>query len=289
MKKLFIAAMMAVTVASMSTSCGNSTPKPNLKDDVDTMSYAMGLSQTQGLREYLAQMEIDTTYIDAFVKGLNDGANAGDDKKKAAYYAGINIGQQISNRMIKGINSEIFGDDSTKTISLKNFMAGFVTGATGKKGLMTLDQAQRVAQLKAMEIKTKNMEKTYGANKAAGEKFLKANAKKAGVKTLPSGLQYKVITEGKGALPKDTSMVEVNYEGRTIDGKVFDSSYKRGKAAEMRANQVIKGMTEALVRMPVGSVWEIYIPQNLAYGEREAGEIKPFSTLIFKLELVNIK
>lgn len=289
MKKLFIAAMMAVTVASMSTSCGNSTPKPNLKDDVDTMSYAMGLSQTQGLREYLAQMEIDTTYIDAFVKGLNDGANAGDDKKKAAYYAGINIGQQISNRMIKGINSEIFGDDSTKTISLKNFMAGFVTGATGKKGLMTLDQAQRVAQLKAMEIKTKNMEKTYGANKAAGEKFLKDNAKKAGVKTLPSGLQYKVITEGKGALPKDTSLVEVNYEGRTIDGKVFDSSYKRGKAAEMRANQVIKGMTEALVRMPVGSVWEIYIPQNLAYGEREAGEIKPFSTLIFKLELVNIK
>ena len=289
MKKLFIAAMMAVTVASMSTSCGNSTPKPNLKDDVDTMSYAMGLSQTQGLREYLAQMEIDTTYIDAFVKGLNDGANAGDDKKKAAYYAGINIGQQISNRMIKGINSEIFGDDSTKTISLKNFMAGFVTGATGKKGLMTLDQAQRVAQFKAMEIKTKNMEKTYGANKAAGEKFLKANAKKAGVKTLPSGLQYKVITEGKGALPKDTSLVEVNYEGRTIDGKVFDSSYKRGKAAEMRANQVIKGMTEALVRMPVGSVWEIYIPQNLAYGEREAGDIKPFSTLIFKLELVNIK
>ena len=289
MKKLFIAAMMAVTVASMSTSCGNSTPKPNLKDDVDTMSYAMGLSQTQGLREYLAQMEIDTTYIDAFVKGLNDGANAGDDKKKAAYYAGINIGQQISNRMIKGINSEIFGDDSTKTISLKNFMAGFVTGATGKKGLMTLDQAQRVAQFKAMEIKTKNMEKTYGANKAAGEKFLKANAKKAGVKTLPSGLQYKVITEGKGALPKDTSLVEVNYEGRTIDGKVFDSSYKRGKAAEMRANQVIKGMTEALVRMPVGSVWEIYIPQNLAYGEREAGEIKPFSTPIFKLELVNIK
>ncbi len=289
MKKLFIAAMMAVTVASMSTSCGNSTPKPNLKDDVDTMSYAMGLSQTQGLREYLAQMEIDTTYIDAFVKGLNDGANAGDDKKKAAYYAGINIGQQISNRMIKGINSEIFGDDSTKTISLKNFMAGFVTGATGKKGLMTLDQAQRVAQLKAMEIKTKNMEKTYGANKAAGEKFLKDNAKKAGVKTLPSGLQYKVITEGKGALPKDTSLVEVNYEGRTIDGKVFDSSYKRGKSAEMRANQVIKGMTEALVRMPVGSVWEIYIPQNLAYGEREAGEIKPFSTLIFKLELINIK
>ena len=130
MKKLFIAAVMAVAAMGM-TSCGNSTPKPNLKTDVDTLSYAMGLSQTQGLKEYLVQMDIDTTYIDAFVKGLNEGANAGDDKKKAAYFAGVNIGQQISNRMVKGINHEIFGEDSTKTISLKNFMAGFITGVTG--------------------------------------------------------------------------------------------------------------------------------------------------------------
>lgn len=289
MKKLFFAAAMAVAALGAMTSCGNSTPKPDLKTDVDTMSYAMGLSQTQGLKEYLAQMEIDTTYMDAFVKGLNDGANAGDDKKKAAYYAGIQIGQQISNRMIKGINHEIFGEDSTKSISLKNFMAGFVTGATGKKGLMTIEQAGQTAQMKMMAIKAKNMEKTYGANKVAGEKFLAANAKKPGVKTLPSGLQYKVIKEGNGAMPKDTSMVTVHYEGRTIDGKVFDSSYKRNQPAEMRANQVIKGWTEALVHMPAGSVWEVYIPQNLAYGEREAGEIKPFSTLIFKIELISVK
>ena len=126
-------------------------------------------------------------------------------------------------------------------------------------------------------------------NKKAGEKFMQENAKKPGVKTLPSGVQYKVIKEGTGALPKDTSMVTVNYEGRTIDGKVFDSSYKRNQPAEMRANQVIKGWTEALVRMPAGSVWEVYIPQNLAYGEREAGEIKPFSALIFKIELLKVK
>ena len=106
---------------------------------------------------------------------------------------------------------------------------------------------------------------------------------------LPSGLQYKVIKEGNGAMPKDTSLVTVNYEGRTIDGKVFDSSYKRNQPAEMRVNQVIKGFTEALVHMPAGSVWEVYIPQNLAYGEREAGEIKPFSTLIFKIELLKVK
>ena len=99
-------------------------------------------------------MDIDTTYIDEFVKGLNDGANAGDNKKKAAYYMGVQIGQQISNRMVKGINHEIFGDDSTKTISLKNFMAGFVQGVHGK-GIMTMEQAGQVAQQKMMDIKSK--------------------------------------------------------------------------------------------------------------------------------------
>ena len=279
---------MAFAAATF-VSCGNSTPKADLKDEVDTLSYAMGMAQTQGLKEYLSdRLQIDTAYMDDFIKGLNDGANAGDDKKKAAYYAGIQIGQQISNQMVKGINHEVFGDDSTKTISLKNFMAGFVSGTTGKKGLMTVEQAAQVAQAKMVSIKAKAMEKQYGPNKVAGEKVLAANKKKPGVVTLPSGVQYKVIKEGNGPMPKDTSMVKVQYEGKTIDGKVFDSSYKRGEPISLRANQVIKGWTEALVHMPVGSVWEVYIPQNLAYGEREQGQIKPFSVLIFKIELVSL-
>ena len=286
MKKLFFVAVMAISATFVG--CGNSTPKADLKTDVDTLSYAMGLSQTQGLKEFMVErMGVDTAYIDDFIKGLNDGANAGDDKKKAAYYAGIQIGQQISNQMVKGINHEVFGDDSTKTISLKNFMAGFVTGTTGKKGLMTVEDAQRVAQEKMQLIKSKNMEKQYGANKEAGVKWLAANAKKPGVKTLPSGVQYKVIKEGNGPIPTDTSNVKVNYEGKLIDGKVFDSSYKRGQPVELRANQVIKGWTDALVHMPAGSVWEVYIPQELAYGEREQGDIKPFSALIFKIELIS--
>ena len=279
---------MAFAAATF-VSCGNSTPKADLKDEVDTLSYAMGMAQTQGLKEYLSdRLQIDTAYMDDFIKGLNDGANAGDDKKKAAYYAGIQIGQQISNQMVKGINHEVFGGDSTKTISLKNFMAGFVSGTTGKKGLMTIEQAGRIAQEKMVSIKAKAMEKQYGPNKVAGEKFLAANKKKPGVVTLPSGVQYKVIKEGNGPMPKDTSMVKVQYEGKTIDGNVFDSSYKRGEPISLRANQVIKGWTEALVHMPVGSVWEVYIPQNLAYGEREQGQIKPFSVLIFKIELVSL-
>ena len=287
MKKLSIVAVLAIAAATI-TSCGNSTPKADLKNDLDSMSYAMGYSQTQGLKEFMVgRMNVDTTYMDQFIKGVNDGAGAGDDKAKAAYYAGIQIGQQISNMMVKGINHEVFGEDSTKSISMKNFMAGFVAGTTGKKGIMTMEQAQQIAQTKMAAVKAKNMEKQYGPNKTAGEKFLAANKTKAGVKTLPSGGQYKVIKEGNGPMPKDTSMVKVNYEGRTIEGKVFDSSYKRGEPLELRANQVIKGWTDALVHMPVGSVWEVYIPQELAYGEREQGDIKPFSALIFKIELIS--
>ena len=288
MKKITFAAIAAVA-AVMIASCGNNTPRASLKTDVDTLSYALGMSQTQGLKEYLVgSLEMDTAYMADFIKGLNEGANAGDNKKKAAYYAGIQIGQQISNRMLKGINHEVFGDDSTKTISLKNFMAGFVSGTTGKKGLMTVDSAQQVAQRLISVVKARELEKTYGPNKVAGEKFLAENAKKEGVKTLANGVQYKVIKEGTGAIPTDTSLVKVHYEGRLINDSIFDSSYKRGEPTTFRANQVIKGWTEALCHMPAGSIWEVYIPQEQGYGEREQNIIKPFSALIFKIELIEV-
>ena len=290
MKKFTFAAIALIAALAASfTSCGNS-PKANLKNDIDTVSYTIGMVQTQGLKEYLVnQLGVDTTYMDAFIKGLNEGANAGDNKKTAAYYAGIQIGQQISNQMVKGLNHELFGEDSTKTISMKNFLAGFIAGTTGKNQLMTIDKASELAQTKMQIIKAREAEKQYGENKTAGEKFLAENAKKEGVKVLPSGVQYKVIKEGSGEIPADSSMVVVNYEGKTIDGKVFDSSYDRKEPVTFPANRVIKGWTEALVHMPVGSIWEVYIPQELAYGERSTGQLKPFSALIFKIELVSIK
>ena len=286
MKKLMFVAAMAMS-AAIFTGCGNSTPKANLKSDVDTLSYVFGMARAQGLKEYLSQTGVDTTYMADFIKGLNEGANSGDDKKKAAYYAGIQIGQQIANQWVSGMNRELFGDDSTKTISLKNLMAGFVSGIKAN-GLMTVDSANVIAQSLMQTIKAKELEKTYGSNKEAGEKFLAANAKKDGVKTLPSGVQYKVIKEGNGAIPADTSLVKVHYEGKTVEGKVFDSSYERGEPINLRCNQTIKGWTDAMVHMPAGSVWEVYIPQDLAYGEREQGDIKPFSALIFKIELLEV-
>ena len=289
MKKLTIIVAAMAIVAAGFTACGNGTPKASLKSDLDSMSYAIGMAQTQGLRDYLVdRLGVDTAYMAEFIKGLNEGVNAGDNKKKAAYYAGIQIGQQISNQMMKGINHEVFGDDSTKTISMKNFMAGFVSGTTGKQGLMTVEQAQTVAQTKMQEIRSRELEKTYGGNKKEGEEFLAKNAKKDGVKTLKSGVQYRVIKEGTGAIPADTSLVKVHYEGRLLNDSVFDSSYRRGEPITLRCNQTIKGWTDAMVNMPAGSVWEVYIPQELAYGEREQGIIKPFSVLVFKIELLEV-
>lgn len=291
MKTIRIIAASAIVAATFSA-CGNSTPKANLKTDVDSMSYAIGVTQAQYVRQAITQGNvIDTAYIDEFVKGLNEGVNAGDDKKRTAYIMGLQVGQQLATQLVKGVNHEVYGEDSTKTISVKNLVSGFVSGVTGKKGLMTNEQAQLVAQEKMEAIKTQTMLKEFGPNKAAGEKFLAENKKKADVTTLPSGLQYKVIKAGNGPVPADTSNVKVNYEGRTIEGKVFETTFEKGKEPMVvNPKQMIPGWTEALTRMPVGSVWEVYIPQNLGYKERQAGpDIKPFSTLIFKIELLSIE
>ena len=287
MKKVSI--FMAIAAAASLASCTAQAPKANLKTDIDSLSYSIGMAQTQGLKGYLTgRLDVDTAYMAEFIKGLNEGANK-ISKKDIAYMAGLQIGQQISNQMMKGINQELFAGDSTKTISKDNFMAGFIAGTLEKGGVMTMEAAQEYTRTAMETIKAKAMEEKYADNKAAGEKFLAENKTKEGVKTTESGLQYKVITEGKGEIPADTCKVKVNYKGTLIDGTEFDSSYKRNEPATFRANQVIKGWTEALTMMPVGSKWELYIPQELAYGSRESGQIKPFSTLIFEVELVGIE
>ena len=289
MKKTTIMASMAIA-AAMLASCGGNAPKASLKTDIDTLSYAIGVAQTQGLTNYLAQAKgVDTTYIAEFIQGVTDGANAGDDKKKAAYYAGVEIGQQIQGQMQRGINMSIFGDDSTQSISLNNLLAGFISAVAKKDMKMTVREADSTANAMVEAIKARVQEKKYGENKKKGEDFLAENAKKEGVVTLPSGVQYKVIKAGNGEQPTDTNKVVVNYEGKLIDGTVFDSSYERKEPATFGVTQVIKGWQEALKLMPKGSEWELYIPQDQAYGSRETGNIPPFSTLIFKVELVDIK
>ena len=287
MKK--ITTLAAIAAVAGLASCTAQAPKANLKTELDSLSYSIGMAQTQGLKGYLVgRMDVDTAYLAEFIKGVNEGAKKSG-KKETAYMAGLQIGQQISNQMMKGINQELFAGDSTKTISKDNFMAGFIAGTLEKGGVMTMEAAQEYTRTAMETIKAKAMEEKYADNKAAGEKFLAENKTKEGVKTTESGLQYKVITEGKGEIPADTCKVKVNYKGTLIDGTEFDSSYKRKEPTTFRANQVIKGWTEALTMMPVGSKWELYIPQELAYGSRDMGQIKPFSALVFEIELLGIE
>ena len=288
MKKFSI--LMTVAAAAGLASCSMQGPQAKLKTDVDSLSYSIGMVQTQGLQNYLVgRLGVDTAYMADFIKGVNAGVEK-TSKRDVAYLAGLQIGQQISNQMVKGINQELFAGDSTKTISKENFLAGFIAGTLENHGVMTMDQADMYTRTAMETIKAKAVAEKYAEYKAENEKFLADNKAKEGVKTTASGLQYKVIKEGKGEIPTETSRVKVHYKGTLIDGTEFDSSYKRKEPATFGVNQVIKGWTEALKLMPVGSKWELYIPQELAYGDRQTGgQIKPFSTLIFEVELLDIE
>ena len=286
MKKIVLFAAIAAAVGF--ASCTAQAPKANLKNEVDTLSYMMGVNNTQGLNDFLVgRMGVDLNDMDAFLKGFIE-ASTKTSKKDKAYMAGLQIGQQVAVDMFEGINQQIFGGDSLQSLNKADFLAGFIAAVKGNAAF-TLDSARVYVETHADAIKAKALESRYGENKAAGEAFLAEHAKKEGVVTTESGLQYKVSKEGKGEVPTATSTVKVNYKGTLIDGTEFDSSYKRNEPTTFRANQVIKGWTEALTMMPVGSKWELYIPQELAYGARETGgQIKPFSTLIFEVELLEV-
>jgi FKBP-type peptidyl-prolyl cis-trans isomerase FklB len=200
-------------------------------------------------------------------------------KDKLSYAIGMNIGAGM-----KKDGLEV--DPSILEQGLRDALLG-------SKTLMTDTEAQTVMTELRTEIGKKKQEEAQRAgeaNKQQGEQFLAANKSKEGVITLPSGLQYKILKEGTGSKPTATDTVTVNYRGTLINGTEFDSSYKRNEPATFGVNQVIKGWTEALQLMPVGSKWQLFIPSELAYGARSpGGEIGPNSTLIFDVELLSIK
>ena len=182
--------------------------------------------------------------------------------------------------------------EAVKDLDLNTFEKGFRDGYEGNDSALTQEQMQEVLmtyQKEQEEQFVKDMEKQTTENKAAGVAFLAENAKKEGVKTTASGLQYKVVKAGTGKMPKATDVVEVNYEGKLIDGTVFDSSYERGEPIEFPLNQVIAGWTEGLQLMKEGGKYEFYIPSDIAYGEAGNAGIEPNSTLIFTVELLKVK
>jgi FKBP-type peptidyl-prolyl cis-trans isomerase FklB len=201
------------------------------------------------------------------------------EKEKLSYAMGMDLGGQLKMHAVD-VDSSLFAQ-------------GLRDALSGSKTLLTEEEAKKVIAALQMTMVAKNVEemKAVGEqNKSQGEAFLAANKSKDGVVTLPSGLQYKVVTAGTGPKPTADQTVVCHYRGTLIDGKEFDSSYKRGQPATFPVKGVIKGWTEVLQLMPTGSKWQVFIPSELAYGARGAGaDIGPNAALVFEIELVGIK
>lgn len=252
------------------------TPVP-----ADSASYAMGVLQAPSLIQYLQQREgVDSAYVGEALSALSANLTAEQVDRIIAFAAGLKI-VKMNEAMAADLNRQLTGKTDTTYVDLNLMNKALTDAGTGKVGMLTADQAMAL-----MERQEKYVAEEL---RLAGEKWLDENAQKDSVVTTASGLQYKVLVQGEGEKAIEDSMVEVHYEGTLLDGTVFDSSYKRGQTASFKPTQVIKGWTEALQLMPVGSTWELYIPYNLAYGERGNRNIPPYSTLIFKVQVISLK
>ncbi len=254
---------------------------------VDTFSYLIGNLNTRGLMQYLSQqMGVDVRYIDDFLQGFQADSLSEADLRAKARIAGTELRQDVEARVIPSVSKQM--NDSVDLLNHQLFLLGFQDGIQGKVPAIGADSAIKVVDKQMQYYREQIMEKKYGPNRRAGEEFLLANKENDSVQVTASGLQYKIITQGTGAVPTKEQKVKVHYEGRLIDGTVFDSSYMRGQPATFGVTQVIPGWIEALTMMPVGSKWEVYIPQQLAYGAREQRTIPAFSCLVFTVELLEI-
>ena len=285
MKKILLATAVAFT--ALLSSCNNGSPKASMKTDVDTLSYEMGVVMSPGdqLSGYLAQAGSDTAYVDEYLKGFSDGVKAGDDKKKMAYYMGVMQGLQSKMQMSQ-VEQSVFAGDTTKKVSIKNFVAGYTDIVKNKTAL------KRNGKLVDREAANQDiMDYMFKKSKTDSEKFMAEVAKKSGVQKLAGGVYYKVITPSTSTEHcTATDKVVVKYEGRLANGQVFDSSAsQKDGLVTLDLKNVIKGWQVAIPQMPVGATWELYIPYEMGYGERNAGPIPPYSALVFKITLVAVK
>ena len=303
MKKVIMLALLIAAGSALNTASAQSKKKDKknkattecseacktapivLKSAADSLSYATGMTMSNGLDAYLEQQfGITKELMPDFIRGLKEGISKRKDANFAAYGVGIAVSRQIESRLLPNMVSHF--EELKSPIDTEILYSGIV--AAMSKDSTTMSPTTAAKFFKEQEIAIRQQREAE--NKAKNEAFMAENKAKEGVVTLPSGLQYRIIKKGTGAIPKATDDVQVIYEGKTIDGKVFDSTAKHGTEFDtFNVGGLIKGWTEALQLMPVGSKWEIFIPYNLAYGERGAGrDIAPYSTLIFTLELKDI-
>ena len=247
-----------------------------LKNQNDSINYAFGYLNGDEVARYVLLLDTTGQLTKDFITNINKGLKSNVKNPQI-----VNMGEQIGKNIKAQEAQGLIGEPSLATdfVLIKQ---GFINGLLGFTEQMDGTQAGEYIQTTMNNIK-------YGTVKEDGEKFLAENALKEGVTTTESGLQYEVIKMGKGKKPSATDKVKVHYHGTLIDGTIFDSSVERGEPITFGLNQVIKGWTEGVQLMPIGSKFKFYIPQELGYGAQNAGSIPPYSTLIFEVELLGIE
>ena len=289
MKKVANVTLLSLMMGVTLLSCTAQVPKANLKTDVDSVSYAMGVLYAAQVEQMFMQMGLDEEHKADFIKGFKTGFAIDEKNKKAiAVSLGESAGLSFGTQFVSYFNGQLFGDDSTQTMSRSNFLAGYLGSViSDTTTLMNRQEAQMYSMTAPEAIRKAAVEKRYAEARTANLEWLEKNKSNEGVIALASGLQYKVISEGTGPKPAATDLVKVFYRGTNIQDEMFDET--KEEPAQFPLNGVIQGWTEGIQLMPVGSKYIFYIPADLAYGEQErSAQIKPFSTLIFEVELLEI-
>lgn len=257
--------------------CPKAAKTVELKSRIDSLNYAFGVLNGAQIKSYVLADDEDGEDLKVFVDNLNKGL-----KEKVRNPQVVAMGKSVGQAIREQEPVGLLGISGLET-NYDLIKQGFINGLYNYTEQLDMQAAGSYVESVVSRLK-------YGETKEAGEKFLQENALRDGVKVTESGLQYEVLVQGKGKKPTAESTVKVHYEGTLIDGTVFDSSYQRGEPIEFPLSGVIKGWTEGLQLMPVGSKYKLYIPYELGYGERGAGQsIPPYATLIFTVELLDIK
>ena len=269
----------------MFVSCENNRQDATLKNGIDSLSYAIGKLNGIDMKTFLQEHDMGPEDMSEVIKGIQEGMASVGDKRKFAFYFGVLHGMS----MMENANNSVFKGDSTQTLSQKTLMEGILDGLSNRRGAIAGYQVKNFVDSKADEIAGQKLLEQYGSWKTKSEQFMTGKVKTEGISKLRNGVCYTPVRTGAGVIPNDTSTVVAYMELKTIDGQEISNSWADNKPFANRANQTLPGITEALVHMPTGSIWEVYIPWQQGYGARMTNNIKPFSALVCKIQLVEVK